>query len=71
MNVGGSVNVRELAVMWLRQRADELRASANKVGDAFVGEQRRAICARVADAYRRAAALLDDEAASIEREASS
>lgn len=59
---------RQIAAGWLHDRADVLRQSADRADNAYRAENLALICSRVADAYRRAAAVLDEAAKEIESE---
>jgi hypothetical protein len=59
----------QLGATWLRNKAAALRSDANATGAAYAYEPKLSgMCRRVADAYRRAAVLLDDEAMKMEDE---
>ena len=52
----------ELAIMWLRDRASELRRGAALVERAYEGDYMLSTCNYVAAAYRKAAVVLDEAA---------
>ena len=56
------MHANELASMWLRDRAEELRKAAKRAEGAYTKDPLRSACERVAKAYRSAAVVLDDAA---------
>lgn len=58
---------QKLASLWLRRRADELRAAASKAARAYTKGTCYEAAQYVADKYRKAADLLDDAATEVER----
>lgn len=63
----GMPTFRRIAAGWLYDRADGLRKSAGRTDGAYRSEQLAVICSRVANAYIRAAAVLDEAAKEIEK----
>ena len=64
-----NASANELAKTWLRDKANGLRHSAGLARSAYRhSEKMVAACTRVARAYERAAAVLDEEAHFIERD---
>lgn len=59
------MSLRELAIMWLRDKAAELRTQATKAERAYTGPFGQ-MCRHVGSKYRKAAVLLDDAADDIE-----
>jgi hypothetical protein len=58
------MTVQELAVWWLGDRAEGLRAAALRADSAYRrSPEMVAMCKRVAEAYRQAAAVLEGAAA--------
>lgn len=61
------MSAQGLAVMWLRDRAENLRTAAQKMDGSYSDPSGMAYAARyVADKYRKAAVLLDDAATEAE-----
>jgi len=56
------VNPRDMARMWLKERAAELRKDAKRIAVAYTGGYMRDACLYVAQAYREAAGSLDHAA---------
>lgn len=61
-----SPSSRELGVMWLRDRASELRKAASRSESAYRSGDLSTVCSYVAKKYRAAAALLDEAADDLE-----
>ena len=58
---------KALGTLWLRDRARILRTAANDAENAYSSASKLGhVCAKVAKAYREAAALLDDHATRLE-----
>lgn len=57
---------RDMGIMWLRDRARELRTAASAAELAYRNEGPRTVCEYVAAKYRAAAVLLDDAATEAE-----
>lgn len=60
------MNVDELAPMWLRGRAEELRTAATAADRAYTKGRIQRAAEYTAAAYRRAAVVLDDAAQALE-----
>lgn len=54
--------MRKTGIEWLRARAEELRAAAASLEDAYREPDNVAVMRHVAKAYRRAAVVLDESA---------
>lgn len=56
------MKISDLGAVWLADRAAELQTAARKTEEAYTEPTVAEMCGRVAGAYRRAAAVLEEEA---------